>query len=169
MINNSNKEIRKKTFHVQLKGTVLDKLEEMIRYYSANSSEMFRKLINDFYADKYKKEVVGYHGGMSAHQNRSKRINRDEEVKRMAEMSDYELTEYLKEIGYFPSQTEYLDDRQDVEVRHLIVTDPATNEKNYEIQHWRIVPIPNQEPMQYRYIAYNFNELINALKKEKFI
>src|SRR3990167_9376565 len=86
------------------------RLKEMAGHYGVSDSEMVRTAINEMYEGAYRRAKFGYQGGMDTGKlrvgNASKKNVRDNQIKAIKEMSNDQIMDWLREIGFAADKPE---------------------------------------------------------------
>lgn len=164
---NTNEEKENKiSINTKMPPLIVSRITEMSKHFGLNRTSLIIQAVNEKW-EAFTKTKFGYKGAVLAGAKIKKEV-RKEELTGIEEdfraMDKFKLTDKLREIGYFKPDAP-LPEVEGVILRERIVDDDITGEKVYEQQHYNLA----DDIITYRRTIFTFNELMNDLKKQKFI
>lgn len=153
------KERKTKLIQISLGAQTNSRVREMAAYSDSSVSGFMRELINERWLSFYK-HTRGYFAGMKQENKEIAKRDADAALTRLNTMNDVDLTLHLIEIGFLePVYT----DKAGAQFFSEIRTDGATKERSL----WALSTHPTNPEWGSKSQRMTWNELINALKKDK--
>ncbi len=101
---------KKKTIHILLNDSLLDKLNEICNEMNVNYSEIIRRVLADYYFDVFRPKVYGYMAGAKTAKGRlakqAFKESTEGRVNSLDQWEDEEINKFLYECGFVTVEEE---------------------------------------------------------------